>query len=139
MWCLQECKTSQFKHFYGKMNFNLEQVLAITKSISELTDPYGSYGLVERRSRRNNRFDDGVVVLYDNERHDLPSSHNRPCYITANVKGVELKRTRLNQGSSLNIISLAVLDIVGIPRDRITRSRSRHQVSEATTHTLLIR
>lgn len=50
------------------MNINLEQRLAITKSIIELIDPSGS-----------------VTVFYGNDRHDLPSNHNCPLYITASV------------------------------------------------------
>lgn len=54
------------------------------------------------------------MVFYDNERCDLPCYHNRPLYVTAKVKEVELKRGMLVQGSSLNIISLSVLDEVAV-------------------------
>lgn len=37
------------------------------------------------------------------------------------VKGFELKRAMLDLWSSVNIISLSVLDAVGIPRNKITR------------------
>lgn len=38
-----------------------------------------------------------------------------------NVKPIELKRSMVDLGSSLNIISFSVLDVVGIPRDKIAR------------------
>lgn len=80
----------KFKHFYNQKDFNPKQRMAINKSIIELTDPSGNCGLVESRSRRSNKFEDGTVVFYDNERCDLPSSHTRPLYVNANVKGIEL-------------------------------------------------
>lgn len=103
------------------MDFNSEQKLAMTKSIIKLTKPSRSFGHVENRSRRISKFEDGVVVFYDNEQHNLPNTHNQPLYVTANMKGVELKRGMLDPGFSLNIISLSVLDPQVIPRDRITR------------------
>lgn len=45
----------------------------------------------------------------------------RSFYVTASVNGVELQSAMLDWGSSINIISLAVLDAVGIPREWITR------------------
>lgn len=95
----------KFKHFYD--DFNLQQRLTIIKSIIELRDPSDNLGLVENWSR--------IVVFHDNERHDLSSTHNRPFHVTANVKGVELKRAIIDPGSSLNIVSLTILDAIGIP------------------------
>lgn len=54
-----------------------------------------SCGLVERRSERNGRFDDGTIVFFANGRRDLPSGHNRPLYVTAIVR-VELKSAMLD-------------------------------------------
>lgn len=48
-------------------------------------------------------------------------SSRHPLYVTVMVREVECKRTMLDQGSSLNIISLLVLDLVGVPQDNITR------------------
>lgn len=62
-----------------------------------------------------------MVMFYDNKRRDLPSTHNRPLYVTASVKGIKFKRAMLALGSSLNIISLRVLDAVETPRERISR------------------
>lgn len=42
-------------------------------------------------------------------------------YVTVSLKAVELKQAMLHSGSSLYIISLIVLDVVGIHRDRIMR------------------
>lgn len=41
--------------------------------------------------------------------------------MTANVKGVELKRAMLDPGSSINIISLLILDTVDVSREKIVR------------------
>lgn len=71
--------------------------MAITKSIIELTDSTESCEMVKRKSTRRSRFDDYAAVFYDNNRHRLPTIHNRPLYITESVKGVKLKRAALNQ------------------------------------------
>lgn len=110
-----------FKHFYDQLDFSSEQRLAITKSIVELTDPTKSCDLVEGRTRRKGRFDDNAAVFYVDDERGLPTNHNRPLYVIANVNGVELRRAMLDPGSSINIISLSTLDAVGVPRDNIIR------------------
>lgn len=52
------------------------------------------------------------------DQRDLLSHHNHYFYVTASIRDVELNMLEL--GSSLNIISLLILDIVGIPPDKIT-------------------
>lgn len=53
------------------MEFSRKQRFGITKAVFELPDPVGSYGLVNNRSRRSNRFEDDVVQFYDKDRYDL--------------------------------------------------------------------
>lgn len=65
------------------MDFSPKQRLTISKAIIELTDPSGGSGLAEFSSRGSNRFEDTVRVLYENDRRDLPSHHNRPLYVTS--------------------------------------------------------
>lgn len=60
-------------------------------------------------------------MFYDNDRRGLPTTHNRPLYVTASVNGVEDKRVMLDTSCSINIIFLLTLDVIGIPRDKIVR------------------
>lgn len=60
-------------------------------------------------------------MFYDNDRHDLPSTHNQPLYITASVNGVDLKRAMLEPDSLINITSPSSLDVVGILREKMIR------------------
>lgn len=53
------------------MDFSLEQRLAITQFTIELTNPSESYELVERRSRRDDRFSNNGVLFDDNGRCNL--------------------------------------------------------------------
>lgn len=76
-------------------------------------------------------------MFYDNDRHDLPRGHNQPLYITADVNRVELKRAMLDLRSSINIISLSMLNAVGISREKIVKQPSRYPVSEAIKPSLL--
>lgn len=99
------------------MDFSPEQTLAITNTIIELIVLSGNTNFAEKRSRRSSKFEDGEVVFYENEWPNLPSQHNHPLYMTARARDVELKRDTLNQGSSLNIMSLSVLDAVGVPQE----------------------
>lgn len=77
--------------------------------------------MIERRSRCNHRFNDYVIVFYDKDRRDLPTSHNQSLYITTNMNVVKLKRVMIDPESSINIIFLLVLDAVGISRDKVVR------------------
>lgn len=65
-------------------------------------------------------FEDGEVVFYENNQRNLPSHDNRP-YTTASIREIVLKLAMLDPGSSLSIIFLSVLDVVGVSRDSITR------------------
>lgn len=49
------------------MDSSSEQRSAIGKSIIELMHPSESFGFVENRSMRSNRFGDDVVVFYDKD------------------------------------------------------------------------
>lgn len=49
-----------------------------TKSIIKLTDLVESCELIEGRSKRRSRFDDDVVVFYNNDWRGLTTTHNRP-------------------------------------------------------------
>lgn len=57
------------------------------------------------------------MVFYDNEQGNLPNHKNRPFY----VREIGLKRGMLDQGSSLNIISLSVLEELDVSRDSLQR------------------
>lgn len=114
------------------MDFNPVQILPITKPTIELTNPSGSCDLVENRSRRSSRFKDSAVVFDNNYWRDLPSSYNRPLYVTTNLKRFELKRAMLDLESLLNIIPLSVLDAVGIPRDKSQGNRLTFYASKVT-------
>lgn len=57
--------------------------------------------------------------------------------ITAYVKEVELKRAMPDLGLR-RIFSLSVLNAIGVPRDSITRSKSRCPASEITGHTIWV-
>lgn len=127
----------KLKNFDDKMDLRQEQRLAITKAIIKVTDPSGSSGVTENRLRRNSKFKDNAVVLFDNERCDLPSHHKHPLYVTVKVRDVELKRAIIDQGSPLNIISLSVLDAVDVYRDSVQRQLVRCQDLEVTVSTPL--
>lgn len=101
----------KFKHFYDQIDLTPSKGWP-SKSIIELTNPGESCDLVEGRSRHRGRFDDNAVGFYD-DRRGLPTTHNRPLYVTASVNGVKLKRAMLDPGSSINIISLSTLEAVG--------------------------
>lgn len=60
-------------------------------------------------------------MFYENDWRDITSHHNPLLYVTAKVRDVKLKRAMLDHGSSLNIISLPILDAMGVPRENITR------------------
>lgn len=67
----------------------------------------------------NNRFEDNAVVFVENGQRDIASHDNHLLYVTAKVRDVDFKRAMLNQGSSLDVISLLVLDSAGVPRENI--------------------
>lgn len=111
----------KFKSFYDHMDFNSKQRLAIAKAIMKLTDSTEGVNPVEKRIGRNSRFEDNALVFYENTRRDVPIQHNQPLYVTARVRDTEMRRVLIDAGSSLNIISLDILDDIGIPREKIQK------------------
>lgn len=55
------------------------------------------------------REEDDAEIFYEDDQRDIPSHLNHPFYVIAKVRDVELKTAMLDQGSSLDIISLSVL------------------------------
>lgn len=111
----------KFKSFYDQMDFSSKQRLAITKTIMELTESTESANLVEGRLEKNNRFEDNALIFYRNNRNDIPTQRNGSLYITTKVRAIELRRVLLGVGLSLNIISLDVLDDIGVPGEKIQK------------------
>lgn len=87
----------------------------------KLTDSTEVVNLVEKRIGKNNRFEDSALVFYENTRRDVPMQHNRPLYVTARMRDIEMRRVLIDAGSSLNIIFLDILDDLGIPREKIQK------------------
>lgn len=103
------------------MDFNLEQRLVITKAIIELSDPSRGSSLAEKRLRWGDRFEDGAMVVYDNDRWDLPSHHNRPLYVKTSIQKLSWRGLRLIQGPFWISFPYQSLTQVRAPRDRIMR------------------
>lgn len=68
----------KFKSFYNQMDFDSKQRVAITKAIMKLANSREGVNLVEKRTGKNNRFEDEVLVFYENNHRDAPTQHNRP-------------------------------------------------------------
>lgn len=59
------------------------------------------------------------MVFYERDKHILPSHQNRPLYVTAYIRDMELRCAVIDLSSLLNIMPLSTLEAIGIPRDRI--------------------
>lgn len=100
------------------MEFNANQRLAITKVISELTDSSGGLGTVHNRSHRRKRFEDKAMIYYERDiQYCLIITTIGFMWQLCSSRGVE--RTLIDLCSSVNIISLSIIKVGGIPRDRI--------------------
>lgn len=58
------------------MDFNLEHGLETIKATIMLTDPSRSSGLTNNKWRGSNKFEDGAIAFYDNDRPDIHSHYN---------------------------------------------------------------
>lgn len=107
-----------------KVDSSPEQRIAITKVIVELTDPSRSSGLFKNKPRRRNKFEDGAMVFYHND-HTTFLSTIMSFLCHRENKGCRAEVSVLDPEFSLNNISLSILDIVGIPWNRITRQPTK--------------
>lgn len=108
-----ECKTVSNSRW---ILFGSKDRQSVRSLLSSLIS--GGSGLGDRMSRESNRFEDGAVVFYENIDYIFPVITICPCMC---IRDVELKRAIIDPRSSLNIISLCVLEVARTPRDRITR------------------
>lgn len=98
--------------------------MAITKSIIELTDPSRNYGLVERsRDRTKNSSMSQSCFMIMSGATSLAATIDALCHHLC--KWIEIKRSMLDHGSSIDIMSFSVFDAVGIPEERITRQPNK--------------
>lgn len=104
-----------------QVDFNPEQRFSTTKVIIELTNLLKGSCLAKRRLVGGNKFEDSAKIFYEKDQQDIPSHHNRPLYVTVSVRDVELKRAMTDLRSSLNIISLFMLQAVRMRQDIIRR------------------
>ncbi|XP_059638839.1 uncharacterized protein LOC132281121 [Cornus florida] len=63
----------------------------------------------------------GSAIVFTEEDKYVPTTHNRPLYVTASLNGVELKRAFMDNGSSLNIMPLEVFCHSGLPDEKLIR------------------
>ena len=49
-----------------------------------------------------------ISFSQEDEDHRVPYRHNRPLYVTAEVNGIEFKRTFLDSGASIKVMPLSV-------------------------------
>lgn len=110
----------KLKNFYVGMDFDAGRGLAIMKEIIELTDSLGGLGSDKKATCRGRRFEDNSMVSTKMIGRFCPI-HYRPLYVTAHVHDVELKHALIDPGSSLNIMQLSTLEMVGISRSRIIK------------------
>lgn len=101
------------------MDFDVWQRLTIAKAIIELTYSLGGCGFVQNKPHGGKRFKHIVMVFYEKDIQKLLSHHNRLLYMTAYVRKVELRRALIDPSSLLSIMSLSMLETLGIPRDRV--------------------
>lgn len=110
----------KLKNFYDEMDFDAGRGFAIMKEIIELTDPLGGLGSDKKATCGGRRFEDNSMVSTKMIGRPCLIPY-RPLYVIAHVHDVELKHALTDRGSSLNIMQLSTLEMVGIPISRIIK------------------
>lgn len=75
-------------------------------------------------------------MFYEKDRQIVLSHGNKPLYVTAYICDIKLSRKMVDPSSSLNIMPLSMLKVVGVPQER-HRTVHQCQVSKATHRSLL--
>lgn len=114
------------------MDFTSDQRLVITKAIIKLFNSFWASGLAHGRRSGRNRFENNPMGFYEKDRNILPSHYTRPLYMTWHIRYLELRRARVNLGSSLSIMPLSTFKAMGFPRDKWAACRGSEVIHHFT-------
>ncbi|OVA07301.1 hypothetical protein BVC80_1601g89 [Macleaya cordata] len=118
----QEVIKMLFEQFFDKLGFNVNQsfdaVLAITAISMGQPPHYGEICIVDVDPSPDKVHRD---ITFTDDDMTASKDHLRPLYILGRINGVEFKRAFVDTGASLNVITLRILDVAGVPHQKITR------------------
>lgn len=117
----------EVQEFYDQMDFNSYQWLTVTKAIIELSDLSRSSDLTKKSLYEDDNCFDKEVKHISSEYHNRPSSSLLPC----------TERGLVDLSSSLNIIPLLTLGVVGLPSKHIVEQLIKYLVLEKNTYLTL--
>lgn len=100
--------------FFDGFGFTPAARLEITKAIINITEVHqescmSAEGSIPRAIR-----DESNSITFSDVDRRVPYPHNRLLYVTSRVNGIELKRTFLDSGASINLMPMSTFKKLGI-------------------------
>ncbi|KAI8555548.1 hypothetical protein RHMOL_Rhmol05G0180800 [Rhododendron molle] len=112
----------KFRAFFDGFGFTPAARLEITKAIVSIAKVHQESCMSAEGSVPQTIRDESNSVTFSDADRKVPYPHNRPLYITSRINGMELKRTFLDGGASINIMPLSTFKRLGIQDNRIVES-----------------
>ncbi len=106
---------SQELSFFDPLKFRSEAKEAAAKALVNIAKQYGGACYMAGGSlKRTAKAHEGAIILTPD--HSFKGgSHNRPLYLEANVNSLSVKRARVDNGSSVNLMPLSTFKAAKIP------------------------
>jgi hypothetical protein len=109
--------STKFKTFYDALGFTAAARTEITRSIVNIAEAHQQACMAMDGSVPRTIREGANSITFSDADRRVTFSHNRPLYVTALIKGVELRRAFLDGGASINIMPLATFKKLGIPEN----------------------
>lgn len=114
--------STKFQAFFDGFGFTPAARLEITKAIIDIAEVHHESCMsAEGSVPRTIRDESNSVTFFDADRR-VPYPHNRSLYVTSFVNGMELKRTFLDGGASINLMPLSTFKNLEIKENQIVES-----------------
>ena len=115
-------ETPNFRHFFDQLGFSKEyRKKAATKLVKIDERQYGECNMVGRPLGKMANGYENAIVFTEADMCTLHPYHNKPLYVESVINKYPIKRTFIDDGSSVNLMLLSTLKAVNIDMKSLRR------------------
>ncbi|EOY03309.1 H0502G05.11 protein [Theobroma cacao] len=115
-------KTPSFRHFFDQLGFSEEARKEAAISLVQIAgEQYGECNLIERPMGKMVGAYKNAIVFTEADMCTPHPYHNKPLYVESTINGYPIRRTFIDDGSSVNLIPLSTLKAVNMDLKSLRR------------------
>ncbi|OMO94501.1 Ribosomal protein L46 [Corchorus capsularis] len=130
-------KTPNLRRFFDLLGFYEEARKEAAEELVQIANKYHAEGgFVESKIKRLGRAYANAIVFTEADMCTPHDNQNKPLYVESTINGVHIKRTFIDDGSGLNLMSLTTLRALGIDRGSLRHPMTINSFDNRGTRTL---